>query len=184
MSTPATLYRFNLELSDIDRGIYKALDLRVARHPSEDEERLVVRVLAHAVADEDGLEFGRGLSAVEDAALWTRGPGGNVGTWIDVGAPTAERLHRASKAADRVVVVTHKPPELLRKEWSSRRIHRPESLEIIQLPPGLIRSLAEDLTRNEAWYVTLHDGTLSVGDGDRVVDGPCSRSSLASFLAG
>ncbi|MBL4686632.1 MAG: YaeQ family protein, partial [Nannocystaceae bacterium] len=89
MALTATVHRFEIELADIDRGVYESLDLRVARHPSEDEARVVVRVLARAIAHEDGLEFGRGLSTVEDPALWTRTPTGEVATWIDVGLPSA-----------------------------------------------------------------------------------------------
>ena len=98
MGVRSTLYRFLVDFSDIDHGVYETLDLRAAQHPSLEEDRLVVRVLARAIAHEEGLEFGRGLSTPEDAGLIKMTITGQIGTWIDVGLPSAERLHRASKA--------------------------------------------------------------------------------------
>jgi len=182
VANTATLYRFRIDLSDIDRGVYQALDLRVARHPSEDEERLVVRVLAFALLAEEGLDFGRGLSTVEDAALWTRTPDGRVRLWVDVGVPGADRLHRASKQAERVVVVTHKSPEVLRKEWQGAKIFRPERVEVIRLAPTLVRELAAGLERGLQWYVTVQESGLVVVDGDRVVEAPVEHTTVTAFL--
>jgi uncharacterized protein YaeQ len=185
MALSSTLYRFQIELADIDRGVYESLDLRVPCHPSEDAERLIVRVLARAIAHEEGLEFGRGLSNSEDPALWTQSAIGDVKTWIDVGMPGAERLHRASKRAERLRIFTHKLEVALRKEWSSRSIHKAESIELIQLPPALIRELAGQLDRNMSWYLTLQEDQLSVasGDGERSVEGTIERCSLSDFLS-
>ena len=178
----ATLHRFLLEVADIDRGVYESLDLRVARHPSEDEERVVVRVLARALAHEEGLEFGRGLSDVEEPALHTHTPTGGLRSWIDVGVPSAERLHRASKRAEQVVVVTHKQSAALRREWSSRSIHRAGSIALLRLPPPLVAALAESLPRTVTWYVTLQDQLLSVAVGDANVDGALTRTTVQAFL--
>ena len=182
MALTATLHRFQLELSDIDRGVYTSLDLRVPRHPSEDEERLIARVLARAIVHEEGLEFGRGLSEVEDATMWKRTPDGQIELWVDIGQPSADRLHRASKRARKLIVVTHKPASLLRREWSSRSIHRAEAVDLIRLDPELIRTLAEDLARSVTWYVMVQDGELSVAEGERSSSGPIERTTLAEFL--
>lgn len=183
VSLTATLYRFQIELSDIDRGLYESLDLRVACHPSEDAQRMIVRVLARAIAHEEGLDFGRGLSQAEDPALWTRSAHGDVALWIDVGMPTAERLHRASKRADRVMVFSDKADAPLRKEWSTRAIHGADRIELVRLPAAFVNELAGQLDRNMQWYLTLHEGTLSVADGDRSCSGALDRLSLDAFLA-
>jgi uncharacterized protein YaeQ len=183
LALSSTLYRFQVELADIDRGIYESLDLRVAQHPSESEERMVVRVLARALAHEEGLEFGRGLSNVEDPALVKKSMTSEVEIWIDVGIPGADRLHRASKRADRVLVFTHKLKVALRKEWSSRSIHGADRIEVYQLDPGMISSLTEQLARSVTWYLTVQDGNLSVAEGERSVEGPVRKQSLADFLA-
>lgn len=183
LAKASTLYRFQLELADIDRSVYESLDLRVACHPSEDAERLVIRVLARVIAHEEGLEFGRGLSNTEDAALWTRGVHGDIKTWIDVGCPSADRLHRSSKAADSVMVFTHKNESMLRKEWASQPIHRCEDIQVIRFAPSFIKDLAAKLERTMQWYVTLQEGEVSVGDGEQSVDAPLERTTVAAILA-
>ena len=182
MAVSATLYRFQLELADIDRNVYESLDLRVARHPSEDDERMVVRVLARALAHEEHLDFGRGLSNVEDPALQSLALTGEIETWIDVGMPSADRLHRASKRATKVVVFTHKHEQPLRKQWSSRTIHNAAKIELIRLDPKLVRALCEDLARSVNWYLSVQDGVLSVADGERNFVGALARMSLAEFI--
>lgn len=182
MAVTATVHRFELELSDIDRGVYESLDLRTARHPSEDEARLIVRVLARVIAHEPGLEFGRGLANVEDPALWARTPTGEIATWIDVGIPSADRLHRAAKRADRVLVFTHKLETALRKAWTSRVIHRADAIEVVRVPTEFVQSLADNLQRSVQWYVTLQDGVVSVAQGELNVQGTLTRTSLADFV--
>jgi len=183
LAKTATLYRFQIELSDIDRGVYETLDLRVACHPSEDAARLVVRVLARVMAHEERLDFGRGLSTAEDAALWTRSLQGEVETWIDVGCPSADRLHRASKAANQVRVFTTKGDAMLRKEWSSQPIYRSDEIEVVRLPAKFVDSLTTLLDRNMQWYVTLNEGAISVADGEQSFDAPAERTTVAAVIA-
>ncbi len=182
MGISSTLYRFHIDLSDIDRGVYSALEFRVPLHPSEDMERVVVRVLARAILHEEGLEFGRGLSHTDDPALWVQTPTG-VAMWVDVGAPSADRLHRASKLAERVVVVTHKVESQLRKEWSARSVHRSQRLEVIRLPVELVRDLAQRLERTVHWYVTLQEDELTIACGEDSVSGALVRTDLAALVA-
>ncbi len=183
MALSATLHHVLIELSNIDAGVYESLELRVARHPSEDPSRVVIRVLARAIEHEPEMEFGRGLAEAEDPALWTRTAVGEVKTWIDVGVPSADRLHRASKRAERVVVFTTKRQAALRQAWSSRTIHRAESIDVVQLDPALVDTLAEQLERNVSWYVTINEGQLSVAFGQESVEAPLVRGTLAEFLS-
>ncbi len=182
MALTATLHRFRIELSDIDRGVYESLDLRVARHPSEDEARVVIRVLAHAIAFEAGLGFGKGLSTVDEPALWAKSDTGEIATWIDVGVPAADRLHRASKRARRVLVFTHKQEAALRQAWSGQDIHGADRIELVRLDPAQVSALAEQLDRTVSWFVTIQDDLLSVAHGETSVDGPLERTSLSHFV--
>src|SRR6266571_4484237 len=111
MALTATVYNFDIDLSDTDRNVYETLALRVAQHPSESDEYLVTRVLAYALELTDGIAFSRGISDPEEPALAVRDLTGAIQTWIEIGAPDAARLHKASKAASRVVVYTHKDPQ-------------------------------------------------------------------------
>lgn len=183
MATSSTMVRFQIELTDIDRGVYETLDVRTAFHPSEDAARLMVRVLARAVAHEENLEFGRGLSDPEDPAIASHDMTGALRTWIDVGAPTAERLHRASKRAEQVMVFTDKPIASLKREWSSRKIHKSDDIEIVCLEAPLTAALAEQFARNVTWHLMIQDQRISVTVNDATFDGMLQRRSLSEFLA-
>ena len=116
----ATVYSFDVELSDVDRGVYESLALRVARHPSETEEYLLTRVLAYCLEYREGSRSRAGLADPDEPALAVRDLTGALLTWIEIGAPDAARLHKASKAAPRVVVYTHKDPAALVRQLAGR----------------------------------------------------------------
>ena len=101
MALGATVHRAELELADIDRGVYGSHTLTLARHPSETEERLMLRLLAWAMFADPDLEFGRGISTEEDPDLWLRRPDGTIALWIEVGLPEEKRLRRAAGRARR-----------------------------------------------------------------------------------
>src|SRR4029079_18345960 len=95
----ATIFRFAVNLSDVDRNVYESLDLRVARHPSESIRYLLLRVFAYALAFEEGIAFSKGgLSDSDEAPLSVRDPTGLLLHFIDIGSPSADRLHKAAKA--------------------------------------------------------------------------------------
>ncbi len=162
----ATVYRLNLELSDVDRGLYETLDFRVAQHPSEGEDRLVARILAYALLYEERLEFGRGLSTADEPDLEVRDLTGQLTHWIDVGTPSAERIHIASKKAKQVTIVCHKRPDALAREMTGRRIHNAETIAVLYLEPSFVAALASALVRSSSWIVVHTDGELSITAGD------------------
>jgi len=175
----ATLYHLRIDLSDVDRSVYESLDLRVARHPSESMPYLLTRVLAYALLYEEGIGFGKGLSTSEEPALWIKDLQGNVRAWIDVGAPSADRLHKASKAAPRVVVFTQHDPRLLVEEARSRAIHKVEQIEVYALDPAFLAELEALTDRNARWTLLRNDGLLFVTVGDKSVSGAVTRHALA-----
>ena len=102
MALGATIYHLQIELSDVDRGVYESLDLRVARHPSESMAYLLTRLIAYALLYEEGLAFSKGgLSSADEAPLTVRDLQGNLRAWIEIGTPSGDRLHKASKASPR-----------------------------------------------------------------------------------
>jgi uncharacterized protein YaeQ len=178
MALTATIYHFQITLSDVDRGVYESLDLRVARHPSETMRYLVTRTLAYCLSYEDGIAFSKGgLSSAEEAPVSIRDATGVLRAWIDVGSPSAERLHKASKAANRVALFTHAElPQLLR-EASARPIHRVEQLEVFRLEPEFLDALDQRLDKNSKFEVVRTDGQLYVTIGGETLNGtltPCS----------
>jgi uncharacterized protein YaeQ len=171
MALGATIHRFELELADSDRGVYENLDLRVAKHPSESSSFLLVRVLAYALEFEPGIAFSKGgVSDVDEPAVSVFDLTGQRSAWIEVGAPSAERLHRASKAAERVVLYTDRRLDMLRPAWSGERIHRAEAIRVFAFPQPFLRALETALERNNRWHVSRSDGHLFVTAGERSFD--------------
>ena len=159
MALTATMRRFEIALADSDRGVYEDLDLRVAQHPSESERYLVARVIARALEHAEGVTFTRGLDADDEPALWQRDLRNDLQAWIEVGAPSAERLHRASKACPRVVVYTWKAEQLAR-DLEDATIHRRDELEIHALDPGFLDAVAATLDRTNKWSLSVTGGAL------------------------
>jgi uncharacterized protein YaeQ len=156
---------FDVELADVDRSVYESLSLKVARHPSESAEYLVARVLAYALEYTEGIAFTSGLSNGDDPALWVRDLTGALRAWIEIGAPAAERLHKASKACDRVAVYCHKDMGSFLRNIAGSRMHAPEKVALVELDRDLIDALAARLDRRTAWTVSVHEGELYVEVG-------------------
>jgi uncharacterized protein YaeQ len=163
----ATMRRFEIALADADRGVYEALDLRVAQHPSESERYLVARVLARALEHADGLEFGKGVSTDDEPALWQKDLRGDLQAWIEIGAPTVARLHKASKRCARVAVYGWKNVEGLAAEVVGT-VFRAEALELHALDPEFLDQVAGALDRNNRWELSISGGTLYLSIGAAV----------------
>ncbi len=160
MALPATIHRFQIQLSDTGRNVYEDLDLRVARHPSETNAFLLTRLLAYCIAYEPGIAFASGLSTPDDPAIWVKDLTGQVTAWIEVGLPAADRLHKASKSIGRVMVFPHKAFGTWKKGCEETHIHRSDSIRIVTLEPDFVRGLEPKLERNVRWDVSIHDGHL------------------------
>ncbi len=179
MALTATIHTFDVELADADREVYESLALRVARHPSETEEYLVTRVLAYALEFTEGIEFSRGLFEPDEPAIRVRDLTGQLRAWIEVGAPEAARLHRASKAVDRVAVYTHRDPAPWLGRLAGERIHRAAELELYAVDRGLVAALAARLERRVTWSLSVSERELYVSAGGETLSGPVARHALA-----
>jgi uncharacterized protein YaeQ len=169
MGLPSTIHRFQIQLADTERGVYEDLDLRVARHPSETVPFLLTRLLAYCIAFEPGIAFSSGLCEPDEPALWVRDLTGQLKAWIEVGMPAPERLHKASKSVDRVLVFPHKPVELLKRQCEGARIHKVESIRVIALEPRFVTELSATIDRNVRWDVSIHDGHLFLTTGGAAI---------------
>jgi uncharacterized protein YaeQ len=174
----AVIHVFNVQLSHVDRGVYESLDLRVARHPSESEEFLCARVLAFCLEHRDGLAFSRGLADPDQPALEVRDLTGTLLAWIEVGAPDAARLHRASKAAPRVAVYTHHDAERYWSSLAGERIHNADALELYGLDRALVATLVARLERRMAFDLSVTDGMLYLTLGKELLSGPVTARRL------
>ena len=175
MALTATIHNFDVELADGDRHVYESLALRVARHPSESEEYLVTRLLAYVLEYAEGIEFSRGVSDPDEPVIAVRDLTGAITTWIDIGTPDAARLHKASKAAKRVVVYTHKDPAQFLKQLAGEKIHRAEALELYAIDRPLIAALVARLERRVAFSLSVTDRELYLSIGTDNLTGAVVR---------
>ena len=180
MALTATTYHFKITLSDVDRGVYEALDLRIARHPSESLRYLATRTLAYCLCYEDGIAFSKGgLSATDEPPVSIRDATGRWLSWIDVGKPSAERLHKAAKLAPRVALFTHVELAELRRDTSERAVFRASEIEVFQLPLDLLEPLEGKLERNVAFEVVHTSGQLYVTFEGAPFEGAVTRAFLS-----
>lgn len=160
MALPSTIYRVNITLSHIDRGIYETLQTTVARHPSETEERLIAKMLAYAIFFEPDLTFAKGVGAGDEPDLWLKGPDGRVQLWVEAGLPEAEKLVKACRHAERAVLLAC---GRLLPGWEQQqlpKLGKISNLTVISLEPGFITRLTALLERSVAWSITITEGTL------------------------
>jgi uncharacterized protein YaeQ len=178
MALGATIYVFDIELADSDRGVYESFELRAARHPSEAPDYLLARVLAYCLEYTEGISFSNGLSTPDEPTIAIRDLTGSMQVWIDIGAPSAERLHRASKATPRVAVYAHKDVNQLVGRLRGERIHRVEALELYALDRELLAKLESRLARRMKLSLTVAEKHLYVAVADENLEGVIERVAI------
>ena len=178
MALTATIYNFDIDLSDSDRGVYETVALRVAQHPSESDEYLVARVLAYLLEHAEGIVFSRGVSEPEEPMISVRDLTGKIRSWIEIGTPDSARLHKASKTGARVAVYCHKEGAQWLKGLAAAGIHRADALELYGIDRALIAELVLRLDRRMAFGVSIADRELYVSIGTDNLIGRVDRLSL------
>lgn len=178
MALTATLHRFKIKLSDVDRGVYETLELRAAKHPSESIPYLLTRVIAYALNTQEGLEFTQGISSPDDPAMWVKDLTGTILLWFEIGNPSARRLHKASKAAKAVRIYTYRDPAILAQEVAGEEIYRRELIEVFALTAKFLNALGETLDRDNAWEMLHTEGELTITTGGRTFTGDLATHQL------
>jgi uncharacterized protein YaeQ len=179
MASGATVYNFDIDLSDNDRGVYETLALRVARHPSESDEYFVARVLAYCLEHAEGIAFSPGgLSNPDEPPIAVRDLTGALRAWVDIGTPDAARLHRASKLAPRVAVYVQKDPAQWLRSLAGARIHRGDAVELWAFDRPFIAALVSRLERRTAFALSVSERELFASFTDATLAGPLQRLSL------
>ena len=170
MALKSTVFRAELQVSDLDRHYYAAHALTLARHPSETDERVMVRLLAFALFAGERLEFGRGLSTEDEPALWRKDLTGAVELWIEVGLPDERALRRACGRAERVAVLCYggRGADLW---WAQNRdrLERLRNLAVMLLPAPATQALAALARRSMSLQCTIQDGQAWLTEGERTV---------------
>lgn len=147
MALTATIYSLDTEISDVDRGTYVSLSVRMARQPSETLEFMLTRYLAYCLEYGQGIELTEGIAAGESPAILVRDLTGRITAWIEVGLPDAQRLHRGSKLAGRAAVYTHRSVSMVLAELNGKRIHRADQIPVYSFGRGFVESIASAVKR-------------------------------------
>src|SRR5207253_1138762 len=166
MALKSTIFKAELSVADIDRGYYRDHTLTIARHPSETDERMMVRLLAFAMHADDALTFGRGLSAEDEPDLWRRDLTGAIEQWIDVGLPDEREVRKACGRAREVYVLAY-GGRAVDLWWQNARekLERQDRLAVTEVPIEASRALAQLASRFMRLQFTIEDGHVFVADG-------------------
>ena len=162
MALKATVFKAELQIADMDRHYYQTHALTLARHPSETDERMMVRLLAFALYASDALVFGKGLSADDEPALWQKDLTGAIELWLDVGLPEEREVRKACGRAKQVVIIIYgRGADMW---WSQNRdkLQRQKNLTVYSLPGPDTQALAALANRNMVVQCTIQEGLVWV----------------------
>jgi len=170
MALKSTIFKAALQIADMSRGYYADHPLTIARHPSETDERMMLRVLAFALHAGPGLTFGKGLSTDDEPDLWNRDLTGAIRLWIDVGQPDEKRVRRACGRAQQVVIYTYGRGADLWWGRSQAALERMQNLRVVRVPVATGQELAKLAQRTMQLQCTIQDGHVWLGDKDGAVE--------------
>lgn len=166
MALKATIFKATLQIADMDRQHYGEYALTVARHPSETDERMMVRLLAFALRADTSLQFGKGLSDADEPDLWQKDLTGAIDLWIEVGQPDEKRILKACGRAAEVWVVAYGSSAEIWWRGIEARLARARNLRVIRLPHPEVASLADVVERSMQFQCTIEDGELWLTSGE------------------
>jgi uncharacterized protein YaeQ len=170
MAQNATIFKVTVEIADIDRAYYHDHVLTIARHPSENDERMMVRLLAFARHAHETLAFGRGLGTEDEPDLLRKDLTGAIELWIDVGQPDEKRIRRACGRAEAVFVYSYGGRGAdLWWEQAEAFLDRADNLTVVNLPFAATRALAKLAQRNMRLTCTIQNGQIWVADPQQSV---------------
>jgi uncharacterized protein YaeQ len=169
MALKATIFKADLQLTDMDRHYYQGHALTIARHPSETDERMMMRLLAFAINAHESLSFGKGLSADDEPDLWKKDLTGAIELWIEVGQPDEKRILRACGRAEKVNVYTYGSNSAAWWNQLGSRVERAKNLVVFNVRPEASQALAALAQRTMQLQCTIQDEQIWLSDGSETV---------------
>lgn len=162
MALKSTIYKATLNISDLDRHHYAEYPLTLALHPSETEERLMMRLLAFTLYADEQLSFTRGLCADDEPDLWQHAPNGEIERWIEVGLPSEKRLRKACSRAQKVTLIVYGSDQQVEPWWQGirRTLMRFDNLELLRVSEAESAALTALVARQMRLQCTVQDGQL------------------------
>lgn len=169
MALKATIFKADLQIADMDRHYYGAHALTIARHPSETDERMMVRLLAFCLHAHESLAFGKGLSTEDEPDLWLKDLTGAIESWIEVGQPDEKRLLKACGRSDKVFVYCYSSTADIWWKQTGHKVERAKNLYVLTLPPSASQALAKLAERNMTLQCTIQDGQIWMSGGEQTL---------------
>jgi uncharacterized protein YaeQ len=170
MALKSIIYKADCQIADIDRGYYHPHNLTIALHPSETEERMMVRLLAFVLNAHERLQFTKGLSTDNEPELWQLSLTGDIELWIDVGMPDEKRIRKASNRADKVIIYSYGGRNTVWWKQIQPKLDRFNNLTIINLPKSATDQLAMLVKRVMQLQISLQDGQIWVSDNQNTAN--------------
>ena len=176
MALTSTIYRFQIELSDIQRSIYETIDLRVAQHPSESLPYMLTRILAYALNFQEDLAFSTtGLGDPDAAAIQITNSMGGFDLLIEIGSPSARRLHKATKISKAVKVYTYKNPDMMMNDLRAEKIHKVEEIEFYSIIPSFLDEVATHIEKVNRWSLLVDDEVMTLQIGENSISSDLTK---------
>ena len=172
MALKSTIYKAELSIADMDRNYYATHALTLARHPSETDERLMVRVLAFAIHASDALANAKGISDTEEPDLWQKDLTGAIELWIEVGQPDEKRLLKAAGRSAQVMVYSYSAASHIWYKSIASKIDRARNVSVVNIPAQASADLEKMAQRSMQLQCTIQDGQIWLTDGSTTVEVP------------
>jgi len=169
MALKATIYKANIELANMDRHYYDSLQLTIARHPSETEQRLMVRIIAFILNAHPDLQFGKGLSDEDEATIYQKNYSDEIALWIELGQLDEKRLKKASNQASAVKLYCYGSSVGIWWSQVEQNMNKLKRLTVEQFEQGTCDTLIKLLTRNMEFQCSIQDGQLWLTSGDETL---------------
>jgi uncharacterized protein YaeQ len=169
MALKATIYKADLQIADMDRNYYQDHVLTLARHPSETDERMMVRLLAFARHAHEALTFTKGLFDTDEPDLWQKDLTGAIDLWIEVGQPDEKRILKACGRADQVVVYSYSSTSSIWWSQIRNKLERAKNLSVFNIPADTSQALAKLAQRTMQIQCTIQDGQIWLTEGETTV---------------
>ncbi|KAF1041417.1 MAG: putative protein YaeQ [Herbaspirillum frisingense] len=179
MALKSTIFKAELQISDMDRHYYENHALTIARHPSETDERMMIRVLAFALNASEALAFGKGLSDVDEPDLWQKDLTGAVDLWIEVGQPDDRAILKACGRSSQVLVYSYSSVSNIWWNQTGSRVERAKNLKVVNIPAEASQALAALAQRSMQLQCTIQDGQVWLGANENMV--PIEPETIKDF---